>query len=121
MPAGTEITTSGRKMREHARRLADKIREHRLRDVVIGDHAILQRPIRDDLLGRPADHFLRFGAHREHRIFGPRQGDDRRFVDDESPAGHKNDGVRRSQINADFLAKHTDIKALKSHKVKEKT
>ena len=119
MPAGTEITTSGLKIFKKSRRFTDEILEHRFRDVIIGDDAVLQRPVRDDLFRRAADHFLGFRAHGQDRIFGPRQSDDGRFIDDKSPARHKNDGVRRAQIYADFLAKHATIKARKRREVKK--
>ena len=92
---------------EPPRRLRDEIREHCFRDVVIRDDAVFERAVRDDLVRRAADHFLRLGADREHGVVRTRERDDRRLIDDESLARHKNDGVRRPQINSDFLVEHT--------------
>jgi len=48
---------------------SDKVREHRLRDVVVRDNAVFQWPVRNDAFGRPPYHFFRFPAYGENGIF----------------------------------------------------
>ena len=47
---------------------ADEVVEHALRDVEVGDDAVLQGPHGDDVRRRAADHALRLGADREHLL-----------------------------------------------------
>jgi len=49
------------------------------------------------------NHFLRLRAHREDGIVGLHKRHDRGLVDDESLAGHKNNGVSRAQSMPIFL------------------
>ena len=51
--------------------LVDEVLDHLLGDVEVADDAVTERPDRDDVGGRPADHALRLGADREHPL-GPR-------------------------------------------------
>ena len=43
-------------------RLADEVRQHLLGRLEVGDDAVLHRPDRGDVAGRPAEHLLRLGA-----------------------------------------------------------
>src|SRR5690606_13340069 len=65
-------------------RLLDKVLEHLLGDVEVGDDAVLQRPDRGDVPRRAPEHILRFGADGlEHLTASPRlftNRDDGRLV-----------------------------------------
>ena len=51
--------------------LADEVPEHRFSHFEVRDHPVFQRPDRDDIARRPAEHAFGVIAHGEHLV-GPR-------------------------------------------------
>ena len=49
----------------------DEVAEHRLGDLEVGDHAVLDRADRADVAGRASEHLLRLEADREHALAPP--------------------------------------------------
>jgi hypothetical protein len=79
--------------------LLDEVPKHLLGDVEIGDHPVLQGADRLDVTGRPADHPLRLGTHREDLLGLGVQGDHRRLVEDHATAPDVHERVGRPKVN----------------------
>ena len=80
---------------------ADELAEHLLGRLEVRDHAVPQRPRRDDRRGRAAEHLPRLLADRVDlsRLLVHR--DDRRLEQDDALAGAEDDGVRRPEIHGE--------------------
>ena len=83
--------------------LVDEVPQHRLGDLEIGDDAILQRADGDDIARRAAEHALGFVADREHMAGADLHRDHRGFAQDDAVIFDVNQGVGRSQIDADVV------------------
>ena len=85
----------------HAATLEEKA-DHALGDVEVGDGPLTQRPHRDDVAGRAADHLpcvLTDGQD----VLGPGvQGDDGRLVQDDSLAPCVYERVRRAEVDGEI-------------------
>ena len=82
---------------------ADEVVEHSLRHLEVRDDAVLERPHRDDVGGRPADHALGLCADGEDLLADLVDRDDGGLVDDDAAAPHQAQGVRRAQVDADVV------------------
>ena len=84
-------------------RLAEKIAQHRLAQLEVGDHAVAQRADDRDRVGRAAFHLLGQMAHRaaagEDSARALLHGDDRGLVEHQSFADHADQRVGRAQID----------------------
>ena len=90
--------------REAAAALVDEVAQHLLGDDVVGDHAVAHRAHDLDRLARLApEHVARFEADRlDFAVLG-RDGDDRRFVDDDAATTQEDEDVRRPEIDPDLF------------------
>ena len=77
--------------------------QHLLGDVEVGDHAILERPDRRDVAGRPAEHRLRLVAHGEHRMVGQVNSHDGRLVYHDTLAADVHEGIGRAQVDGEIV------------------
>ena len=75
--------------------------EHRLRDYVIRDDAVLHRPNGRDVAGRAADHLAGFLSD-GHDAVVVADRDDGRFLDDDAAALDVYEDVGRAQVDADL-------------------
>src|SRR5918997_830721 len=78
--------------------LADKVGEHLLGHIEVGDDAVLKRPERDDVPRGPPEHALGAGAHGDHLVGLAVYGDDRRLGEHDALPLHEHESVRRPQI-----------------------
>jgi hypothetical protein len=65
----------------------------------IGDDPVLERSHRIDVVGRAAEHDLRFHADREHSAAGLVDGDHRGLVEHDAATPHVQQGVRGPQVH----------------------
>src|SRR5215207_3024596 len=79
-------------------RLADKVREHLLRDLEVGDHAVLQGPHGDDVAGRAPEHTLRRRAYGDDLIGLVVYCNHRGFRQHDPVPLHEHQRVRRAEI-----------------------
>jgi len=86
--------------------LFNEMAQHALRDVVIGDDALLQRTDGDDVARRAADHAARLLANREHAVRVLVHRHDRRLSEHDALVLHINQHVRRAEIDTD-IHRHT--------------
>ena len=90
--------------REPAGSLVDEVSEHLLGYDVVGDDAVPHRANDLDRFARLApQHVAGFQANRFDFAIFRRDGDDGRFVDDDSSATHEDEDVRRPEINPDLF------------------
>ena len=73
--------------------------DHALRDLEVGDRAAAQRPHRDDVAGRAADHLPRLLPHREHVLRAAVERDDGRLVQDDPAPARVDERVRGTEID----------------------
>src|SRR5206468_11174260 len=83
--------------------LVDEVVQHLLGDVEVGDHAILERPDRHDVAGRPSEHGLRVVAHGEHRVVGDVNGHDGRLVHHDALAADVHEGIGRAEVDGEVV------------------
>src|SRR5262249_48472175 len=86
-------------------RLLDEMIEHLLRDLEVGDDAVLHRPDRDDVAGRAAQHFLGVGADGLDAVGRRVDGDDRRLAHDDAFAAREDERVRRAEVDREVVRK----------------
>ena len=88
--------------------LLNEMAQHALRDVVVGDHALLERTDRDDIARRAADHAARLLADREHLVRILVDRDHGRLAQHDSFILHIDQHIRRAEIDSDIHrhAKH---------------
>ena len=81
--------------------LADKIFDHVLGNIEVGDHAIPQRPNRLYIPGCPAKHLLCLLTDGQYLLFIPHFGDGHygRLVQDNVLALNVDEGISGSKIN----------------------
>ena len=80
-------------------RLLDEVVEHPLRDLEVGDDAVLHGPDRDDVAGRAAEHLLGGAADGLDLVGDLVDGHDRGLADDDAAALREHEGVRRAEID----------------------
>ena len=88
--------------------LLDEVAEHLLRDVEVGDDAVLQGTNGLDVARRAADHALGLGPDGEH---GSAQGVDRdhgRLVQDDATTTHVDERVRRPEVDGHIATKEPE-------------
>jgi hypothetical protein len=83
--------------------LADEVVQHLLRHVEVGDDAVLERADGGDIAWGPAEHGLGLVTHRQHRVIGVVDGDDRRLVHHDAFAANVHEGVRGAQIDGEIV------------------
>src|SRR3989344_3004432 len=96
-------------------RLLHKIAEHRFGNAIVRDDAILHRTVRDDVVGGPADHRLRFRTDSEYLVAAVlavrlAYRDDRRLIDDDPLPGHEDEDVGGPEVYAELGREETHIK-----------
>ena len=84
--------------------LLDEEPEHLLGRVEVGDHAVLERPDRGDVVGRAADHPLRLVADGEDLAGGGVQRDDGRLVEEDALAAHVDERVGGAEVHGHVAA-----------------
>ena len=87
----------------------DEVAEHLLADVEVGDHAVLQRTDRLDVLGRAPDHLLRFDADRERTTVARVDRDDRRLVEHDAAPAHVDERVRGAEVDRHVAAEQSCV------------
>ena len=87
-----------------AQHLAHEVAQHLGGDVVVGDHAVLQRPDGLDVAGRAADHPLGLGPDGDDGVGGGVDGDDRRLVEHDAAAAGVDEGVRGAEVDREVAA-----------------
>jgi hypothetical protein len=80
---------------------ADKVLDHLLGDLEIGDHAITKRPARGDVAGGAAEHLLGFLADRDHLLLATHIGDrdHRGFGQHDATTLDIDQGIGSSQVD----------------------
>ena len=84
----------------------DEVAEHFLRDVEIGDDAVLQRPDGRDGAGCSAQHALGFVSHGQNLV--PLDSDDRRLAQNDALVLDVDQGVGGAQVNANVIGEKFD-------------
>ena len=87
----------------------DEVAQHLLADVEVGDHAVLQRADRLDVLGRAPDHLLGFDADRERAAVADVDRDHRRLVEHDTAAAHVHERVGSAQIDRHVAAEESGV------------
>src|SRR3989344_505879 len=81
-------------------RFSDVVAKHCLSHTIVGNDAILRRPVRVYLGGRAADHLFGVVADRQNLVVRGRDGHDRWLVEDDAFAGHEDQHRRRAEVYA---------------------
>ena len=89
----------------------EEIAEHLLGDVEVGDHAVLQRPHRENAVGRAPQHPLGLEPDALDLARGLFERDDRGLVQHDALALHVDQRVGRAQIHRDFIGGNERTKA----------
>ena len=77
----------------------DEVAEHRLRDLEVGDHAVLQGSHGVDRGRGAAEHLLRLGPNRVDLAGGDVHRHDRRLGENDAAAADVDQGVRRAEVD----------------------
>jgi len=96
-----------REQRDAVVHLVDEVLEHVLGDVEVADDAVLQRPDRDDVLRRAAEHPLGLGTDREDRAGLQVLRDDGRLADHDAATADVHERVRRAEVDADITGEQS--------------
>ena len=96
--------------------LLNEVAEHLLRDVEVGDHAVLQRADRLDRAGRSSEHALRLDADGVHFAGALVDRDDGRFGEDDAAAAHVDERVRRAEVHGHIPAPEAGYVVEDSHR-----
>ena len=78
--------------------------DHPLGDLEVGDRAAPQRPHRDDVAGRAADHLPRLAAGGQHLAGLAVEGDDRRLVEHDAAALHVDERVGGAEVDGEVTS-----------------
>ena len=97
---GTQMSTRAALEAGDARAL-EQHPDQALGDLEVGDRAAAQRPDRDDVARRAADHLPRVVPEREHLVGAAVHGDDRRLVEDDALAARVHEGVRGAEVDGE--------------------
>ena len=81
----------------------EEVPQHLLGDVEVGDHAVLERPHREDAVGRAAQHPLGLESDALDLAGGLLDRHDRGLVQDDALALHVDEGVGRAEIHRDLV------------------
>jgi hypothetical protein len=87
--------------------LRNEVVEHLLRDVEVGDHTVLQRADGDDVARRASEHGLGLVPHRQDRVVGLVDRDDRRLVEHDALAAHVDQRVGGAEIDGEIVGEHS--------------
>ena len=87
----------------------DEVAQHLLADVEVGDHAVLQRADRLDVLGRAPDHLLRFDADRERTTVAHVDRDHRRLVEHDAAPAHVHERVGSAEVDRHVAAEQSGV------------
>ena len=93
-------------------RALDEVAEHRLGDLEVGDHAVLDRAHRADAARRAAEHLLRLVTDREHALAAPlvvvlRDRDDARLRADHPLAARVDEGVGGPEVDREVAGERS--------------
>jgi hypothetical protein len=77
----------------------DEVAEHRLGDLEVGDHAVLERPHRVDRRWRAAEHLLRLGADGVDLTGRGVDRDDRGLGEDDAAAADVHERIGRAEVD----------------------
>ena len=86
----------------------DEVLDHLLGDVEVADDAVAQRPDRDDVRRRPADHPLRLGADGQDALGLGVDRDDRRLAHHDPAVADVDQGVRGPEVDADVAREEAE-------------
>ena len=86
---------------DHLMGLADEVREHLLRRVEVGDHAVLDRPDGAEMARAAAQHLAGSGADRFDHAADGVEGDERGLVQDDALTLGVDTGVGRAEIDSE--------------------
>ena len=89
-------------------RCRNEVPQHLLCDVEVGDHAVLQGPDRQDVVGRAAEHRLGFAPHPDHRTVRPTHGDDRGLVQDDAFVPNEHQRIGGPQVDREVRRKESE-------------
>ena len=92
-------------------RLLNKVIQHALGDLEIGDDAVFHGFDGYDVAGRAAKHFLGFFADRFNFTGVLVDGDDGRLVDDDAFALRENQRIRGAEVDGEVRRKQTEQRA----------
>ena len=84
--------------------LLDEVPEHLLRDVEVGDDAVLERANRLDRARSAAEHALRFDPDGVYLAAPGIDRDHRRLAEDDAAAPHVDEGVGRTEVHGHVAA-----------------
>jgi hypothetical protein len=91
----------------------DEVAQHLLGGLEVGDHAVLERPDRGDVLGGAADHLLGFVPDGDQLAGLLVDRDHARLVDQDAPAAHVDERVGGAQVHghvpADEIGRHPSV------------
>src|SRR5579884_1076995 len=101
----TPVTPDGTHPREPVLvHLLDEVAQHLLRDVEVGDDAVLERPDRADRAGRATEHPFCLEADRVHLARPLVDRHDRRLGENDPAAAHVHERVRRTEVDRHVAA-----------------
>jgi hypothetical protein len=84
--------------------LLDEVAQHPLGDIEVGDDPVLQRPDRDDVPRRPADHPFCLDADRNDLAGIGVERHHRRFIQRDPPPADVHQGVRGTEVDRHVTA-----------------
>ena len=88
--------------------LVDEVLDHLLGHVEVADDAVAQRPDRDDVGRRPADHPLGLGADRQHALGLGVDRDDGRLAHDDAAVADVDERVGRPEVDPDVAGEEAE-------------
>ncbi len=88
--------------------LGNEMTQHRFGHFKVRDHAIFQRPHRDNVRRRAPEHSLRLVADREHFVGAGLHGHHRRFAQDDALVFYVDQRVGGTEIDADVVGEQTE-------------
>ena len=92
-------------------RALDEVAQHRLGDLEVGDHAVLDRADRAHVAGRPAEHLLGLEADGADHLAAPvrvaRDGDDARLRAHEALALDVHERVGRAEVDREIVGEQS--------------
>ena len=95
----------GLEERKAADDVLDEFSQHRLGYDKIGDNAVAHRPHNFDALGCAAHRVVGLVPDEYHLVGLPPDGDDRGFVQDDSPTFHMHEHIDGAEVDSDLLLK----------------